>query len=79
MASKSGGKGRYICKVGYLDIYAKDNLRKKAGRGDLQEVASTVYNIYHSKKLIENGLKTKEMAVEKSKDLLGDKRANYNL
>ena len=29
MATKSGNKGRYICKVGYLDIYAKDTLDKK--------------------------------------------------
>ena len=29
MATKSGNKGRYICKVGYLDIYAKDSLKPK--------------------------------------------------
>lgn len=79
MATKSGGKGRYICKVGYLDIYAKDSMRKKQGRGKLEEVASTMFNIYHSKKLVQNGLKTKEIAVEKSKELLGDKAKNYGL
>ena len=26
---KGSTKGRYICKVGYLDIYAKDTLDKK--------------------------------------------------
>ena len=27
MATKSGNKGRYICKVGFYDIYAKDTLK----------------------------------------------------
>ena len=47
---KGTTKGRYICKVGYLDVYAVDSIRKQPGRGDKKEVGSTVYNIYHSKK-----------------------------
>ena len=54
MATKTGNKGRYICKVGYLDIYAKDTLKSKkettrnCAKG---EVKSTVYNILHGKKV----------------------------
>ena len=29
MATKSGQKGRYICKVGFYDIYAKDSFKPK--------------------------------------------------
>ena len=29
MATKSGNKGRYITKVGYLDVYAKDSFKPK--------------------------------------------------
>jgi hypothetical protein len=66
---KGTTKGRYICKVGFYDIYASDSMRKKAGRGNLTEVASTVYNIYHSKKLVDKGFKTKDIAVERAKEL----------
>jgi len=67
---KGTTKGRYICKVGFYDIYASDSMRKKAGRGNLTEVASTVYNIYHSKKLVDKGFKTKDIAVERAKELI---------
>jgi hypothetical protein len=66
---KGTTKGRYICKVGFYDIYASDSMRKKVGRGNLTEVASTVYNIYHSKKLVDKGFKTKDIAVERAKEL----------
>jgi hypothetical protein len=42
-------------------------------------VASTVYNIYHSKKMVDKGFKTKDLAVVKALELLGDKRLNYGL
>lgn len=67
---KGTTKGRYICKVGFYDIYASDSMRKKQGRGNLTEVASTVYNIYHSKKLVDKGFKTKDIAVERAKELV---------
>jgi hypothetical protein len=82
MATKSGNKGRYICKVGYLDIYAKDTLKPKKEskykfvKGD---VKSTVYNILHSKKITEGNFKTKDEAVAKAIELLGDKAALYGL
>jgi hypothetical protein len=66
MATKSGNKGRYICKVGHFDIYAKDNLKPakttkfKWIKG---EVKSTEYVVYHSKKIVEKGFKTKDLAV----------------
>ena len=66
---KGTTKGRYICKVGFYDIYASDSMRKKAGRGNLTEVASSVYNIYHAKKLVDKGFKTKDIAVERAKEL----------
>ena len=82
MATKSGNKGRYICKVGFYDIYAKDTLKPKKEskfkwlKGD---VKSTEYVVYHSKKAIEKGLKTKDMAVIKAVELLGTKAQLYGL
>ena len=73
MATKSGNKGRYICKVGFYDIYAKDTLKPgktskfKWVKG---EVKSTEYVVLHSKKVIEKGLKTKDMAVTKATELM---------
>ena len=82
MATKSGNKGRYICKVGFYDIYAKDTLkpRKESKFKWIKgEVKSTDYVVYHSKKVIEKGLKTKDMAVTKAIELLGSKRELYSL
>jgi hypothetical protein len=82
MATKSGNKGRYICKVGFYDIYAKDTLKpKKESKYNFvkAEVKSTVYNILHAKKAKEGNFKTKEMAVAKAIELLGDKAALYGL
>lgn len=78
--AKSGGKGRYITKVGFYDIYAKDSFKKAQGRGEKMEVSSTEYCVYHSKKLVEKGLKTKDLAVSKAKELLGEVfREIYNI
>ena len=82
MATKSGNKGRYICKVGFYDIYAKDTLKPKKEskfKWLKGEVKSTEYVVYHSKKVIEKGLKTKDMAVTKAVELLGPKREMYSL
>jgi len=82
MATKSGNKGRYICKVGYLDIYAKDTMKPKKEskykftKGD---VKTTVYNVLHAKKLSLGNLKTKDEAVAKAIELMGDKAALYGL
>jgi hypothetical protein len=44
------------------------------------EVASTAYNLYHSKRLVEKGMKTKDEAVTKALEVLGEKyRAVYGL
>jgi hypothetical protein len=78
MATKSGTKGRYICKVGFYDIYAKDSMKKNE-KGK-ETVGSTEYLVYHAKKVVERGFKTKDLAVEKSLNLLGDKyRTIYSL
>ena len=73
MATKSGNKGRYICKVGHFDIYAKDIL-KPAKETKLKwlkgEVKSTEYVVYHSKKVVEKGFKTKYLAVAKATELM---------
>jgi hypothetical protein len=73
MATKSGNKGRYICKVGHLDIYAKDAL-KPAKATKLKwlkgEVKSTEYVIYHSKKVVDKGFKTKDLAVAKATEMM---------
>jgi len=82
MATKSGQKGRYICKVGFYDIYAKDSFKPKKDskfKYLKPDVASTVYNVYHAKKLVEKGYKTKDQAVEMAKSLLGDKALVYGL
>ena len=82
MATKSGQKGRYICKVGFYDIYAKDSFKPKKEskfKFTKPEVASTVYNVYHAKKLVEKGYKTKDEAVDVAKSLLGDKVVIYGL
>jgi hypothetical protein len=82
MGTKSGNKGRYICKVGYLDIYAKDSLKpKKETKHKFvkSDVKSTVYNILHGKKLTTANLKTKDEAVAKAIELMGDKSALYGL
>ena len=52
---KVSKKGRYICKVGFLDVYAADSMRKKPGRGDKKEVGSTMYQILHGKNIKERG------------------------
>ena len=82
MATKSGNKGRYICKVGFYDIYAKDTLKPKKEskfKWLKGEVKSTEYVVYHSKRAIEKGLKTKDMAVIKAVELLGTKAQLYGL
>lgn len=82
MATKSGNKGRYICKVGFYDIYAKDTLKPKKDskfKFTKGEVKSTEYVVYHAKKITEKGLKTKDLAVTKAIELLGSKSALYGL
>lgn len=81
MSAKSGYKGRYITKVGYLDIYAKDTHKRGSERGKFAnpQVESTQYVIYRGKKLLKTDLKTKNEAVEVAKTLLGDKAINYGL
>lgn len=74
MATKGNSRGRYVTKIGFYDIYAKDSFRpKKDGMKKYAkpEVSGTEFNIYHSKKLIQKGLKLKEQAIEKAKQLLG--------
>ena len=82
MGLKSGNKGRYITKVGYLDVYAKDSHKpKKESKYNFvkAEVKSTVYNILHAKKLVKGNFVTKDEAVKNAIELLGDKRVNYSL
>jgi hypothetical protein len=65
-----------------LDIYAKDSLKpKKESKTNFSkgEVKSTVYNIIHAKKLSLGNLKTKDEAVAKAIELMGNKAALYGL
>lgn len=64
---KGNTRGRYICKTGFYDIYAKDQM--KSGR-ESRQVKNTEYVIYHSKKIIEKGFKTKDLAVAKAIELM---------
>jgi hypothetical protein len=75
-------KGRYIRKVGYLDIRAKDTHKRGEARGKWakEPVGSTELVIYHSKKQLVNGLKNIEEAVAKCKELMGPEKCKlYNL
>lgn len=65
--SKGQTKGRYICKVGFYDIYAKDSM--KSGK-ESKQVKSTEYVIYHSKKMIQGGFKVKGDAVDQATVLM---------
>jgi hypothetical protein len=65
--SKGNTRGRYICKVGFYDIYAKDQM--KSGR-ESHQVKNTEYVIYHSKTLKEKGFKTKDLAVAKATEMM---------
>ena len=82
MGTKSGNKGRYICKVGFYDIYAKDTYKpKKETKYNFikPDVKSTVYNVLHAKKLVKQNFKTKDEAVQEAVNLLGEKAKLYNL
>ena len=82
MGTKSGNKGRYITKVGYLDVYAKDSFKpKKSSKYKFvkADIKSTVYNILHAKKLVKGNFKTKDEAIQNAIELLGNKRVNYSL
>jgi len=82
MGTKSGNKGRYICKVGFYDIYAKDTYKpKKESKYNFikPEVKSTVYNVLHAKKLVKQNFKTKDEAVQEAVNLLGTKAELYGL
>jgi len=68
--SKGQTKGRYICKVGFYDIYAKDTMRSSKERSGKPQVASTDYVIYHSKSLKEKVFKTKDLAVAKATEMM---------
>ena len=79
---KGQTKGRYICKVGFYDIYAKDTLKPKKDskyKFTKGEVKSTEYVVYHAKKITEKGLKTKDLAIAKAIELLGSKAVLYSL
>jgi hypothetical protein len=67
---KGQTKGRYICKVGFYDIYAKDTRRVSKERSGKPQVASTDYVIFHSKKVVDKGFKTKDLAVAKATELM---------
>jgi hypothetical protein len=82
MGTKSGNKGRYICKVGFYDIYAKDTYKpKKESKYKFvkADVKSTVYNVLHAKKLVKQNFKTKDEAVQEAVSLLGSKAELYGL
>jgi hypothetical protein len=82
MGTKSGNKGRYICKVGFYDIYAKDTYKpKKESKYKFvkADVKSTVYNVLHAKKLVKQNFNTKDEAVREAVNLLGSKAELYGI
>lgn len=82
MGTKAGQKGRYICKVGYLDVYAKDSYKPKKDtkyKFTKADVKSTVYNILHAKKLVKGNFKTKDEAINEAIVQMGNKAKIYGL
>ena len=82
MATISGNNGRYICKVGYLDVYAKDTYKpKKESKYNFvkADVKATVYNVLHAKRLVKGNFKTKDEAVNEAITQMGNKAALYGL
>ena len=82
MATKSGNKGRYICKVGYLDVYAKDTFKPKKDtkyKFTKADVKSTVYNVLHAKKLVKGNFNTKDEAINEAISQMGEKAKIYGL
>jgi hypothetical protein len=81
--AKSNQKGRYMCKIGFYDVYAKDTHKTKQDskqKWGVGELVSTDYVVYHSKKLVSKGNLTKKMAIDKALELLGSKyREVYSL
>lgn len=76
--SKATKGGNYICKVGYFDIRQKNSERKKT-KGVGMETSKSELVIYHGGKMIEGGFNSKEKAVSRAKELLGDNASNYGL
>ena len=82
MGTKSGNKGRYICKVGFYDIYAKDTYKpKKESKYKFvkADVKATVYNVLHAKRLVKGNFKTKDEAVNEAITQMGEKAKQYGL
>jgi hypothetical protein len=73
---KKSSKGRYVCKIGFYDIYVKDTLKpakESKNKWLIGEVISSEFIIYHSKKIVSKGLKSKSLAIENALELLGNK------
>jgi hypothetical protein len=83
MGSKSGTRrGRYITKIGFLDVRAIDTTEKGTNRGKFSRprVSGTELIIYHGKKVIARGLKSMDEVISKSKEHMGTKYCEiYNL
>lgn len=67
---KGQTRGRYICKIGFYDIYAKDTIKTSKERGAKPQVSATEYQIFHAKRLKEKGFKTKDLAVAKASEMM---------
>lgn len=60
-------RGNYLCKIGFLDIYQKIIYK---GEGKNKQISSRDIAVYHAKKMLVNGFKTKEAAIEKASELM---------
>ncbi len=76
-------RGNYICKVGDLDIYQKTTHETSGkGKSDVTnlKIVSRILSIYHAKKLLIGGFKTKDLAVAKATEIMdGGMKAVNNL
>lgn len=82
MAVKKNDKGRYLRKVGYLDIRAKDEFKRgvAVGKFGKDPVNNTQINLYHAKEKVGGPFKNIELAIEEAKKIMGEKYCKiYNL
>lgn len=65
---KTNSKGKYVLKVNNHDIYVLATKKPDTTKKDGYSMTFD-YNIYRSGKLIEKGLKSKELAIDKASNL----------
>lgn len=82
MAVKKNDTGRYIKKIGYLDLRAKDQFVRGTATGKFgrDKVGGTELNLYHEKKKVGGPYKNVAEASNAAIKIMGEKYCEiYNL